>query len=188
MTKMLYDYSGEFDPNFDYDKMSKEGLIGLLATYSDYIRRLDGHWYLSMMNRCGNDTAFACDSEVWERMVLHELKIARDQLNIKGDDTVAVAKVFQASPWFWMYNCDIDLKSRDHLIITYKSCPTLFALEREGAGREKQICVDLEMKIFMKMAHFYNPDMKVTALKLPPRSGPTDICCRWEFRIDRKKQ
>ena len=43
------------------------------------------------------------------------------------------------------------------------------------------------MKIFMKMAHFYNPKMKVTALKLPPRRSVDDICCQWEFKIDRKK-
>ena len=187
MMELLYDYSGDFDPSFDHSKLSKEGLVDLLHTYSDYIRRLDGHWYLSVMNRCGNDTAFACDTEVWERLVMYELKIARDLLNIRGDDAVAVAKAFQVSPWFWMYKCDLDLKSRDHLVITYNSCPTLLALEKEGAGREQQICVDLEMKIFMKMAHFYNPKMKVTALKLPPRKSANDVCCQWEFKIDRKK-
>jgi hypothetical protein len=185
--KQLYDYSGDYDPSFNHVRLSKESLVELLHTYSDYIRRLDGNWYLSVMNRCGNDTAFACDTEVWERLVLHELKIARDLLNIRGEDAVAVAKAFQVSPWFWMYKCDLDLQSRDHLVITYRECPTLVALEREGAGREKQICVDLEMKIFMKMAHFYNPKMKVTALKLPPRKSADDICCRWEFKIEGDK-
>jgi hypothetical protein len=30
--------------------------------------------------------------------------------------------------------------------------------------------------------------MKVTALKLPPRKSEEDICCQWEFKIDRKKK
>jgi len=32
--------------------------------------RIDGYWYLTVMNKWGNDEAFDCDIKVWEKAQL----------------------------------------------------------------------------------------------------------------------
>ena len=186
MTKLLYDYSGDFDPSFDYSKLSKEGLVGLLAVNSSYIRKLDGHWYLSVMNRCNDDLAYDCDIAVWDKLMKLEMKIASEVMNIRGDGVSSVAKYFQVSPWFWTFDFRLDIRSEDSLLVTFDRCPTMLALEKEGLGREGRICREMEQDLFESIAHHFNRDMKVAALKLPPRKNADDVCCQWEFSIGRQ--
>jgi len=185
MTKPLYDYSGDFDPSFDYGKLSREGLVGLLAVNSNYIRKLDGHWYLSVMNKCGDDIAYDCDIAVWDKLMRLELKIASEMMNIRGDGVSSVAKYFQVSPWFWTFDYRLDIHDDDRLIVTFVKCPTLLALEKEGSGREGKICRVMEPELFTTIAHHFNPKMQVAALQLPPRKSADDVCCKWEFKVER---
>ena len=185
MTKPLYDYSGDFDPSFDYGKISKDGLVDLLATYSNYIRKLDGHWYLSTMNRCGDDVAYDCDIDVWNRLIKLELKIASEMMNIRDGGVASVAKYFQISPWFWTFDYRLDLQDKDRLIVTFVKCPTLLALEKEGQGREGRICRELEQGLFEEIAHHFDPHIAIVPVQVPPRKDFADFCCRWEFRLER---
>jgi len=177
----LFDYSGDFDPSFDHGKLSQDGLVGLLAAYSYYIRKLDGYWYLSVMEKCGNDVAYDRDIDVWNKLMKFEFKVASEVMNIRGDGVDSVAKYFQVSPWFWTFKPRLELK-KGRLEVTFEKCPTLQSLEKEGSGREAQICGEMEPELFQSIAHHFNTKMKVIALKLPPRKSADDVCCRWEFR------
>ena len=179
------DYSGKFDPEFSHDKFTRETLLKLLKAYNEYILRIDGYWYLTVMDKWGNDEAFDCDVKVWERAQLYEVKLISQILNVQGDDVATLMKYMQVSPWMWIYKYDIDLKSPNHGVMTIHHCPTLLSLEKEGTGREKLICQEMEPKVMGIMAHYFNPDIKVTGLKLPPRTDYDDCCCQWEFKLDR---
>jgi hypothetical protein len=185
MKELMVDYSSSFDPNFSHEKLAQQTLTRLLRATAEYMRRIDGHWYLSVMEKWGNDEALDCDIKVWERLVMYEMKMLSSLLNIHGDDVVTVMKALQASPWTLTYACDIDVKSNDRAITTYRNCPTLFALEKEGKGREKLICQELEPRLMGIMAHYFNPNIRVTALKIPPRNSNSEICCQWEFKLER---
>jgi hypothetical protein len=37
----LVDYSGPFDPNFSYEKLTRETLLKLIRTDAEYVRRID---------------------------------------------------------------------------------------------------------------------------------------------------
>jgi len=178
------DYSGPFDPEWSPEKLSREALLRLLKAYSDYIYRIDASWYVTVKNRLGNEEAFACDRHVWEKKLqAYEMKLMTKALNIHGDDVVAVMKYMQATPWAAIDERHIEIKTNNHAIFTVRNCPTLAALEKEGTGREKQICEDLTASLFTKIAHYFNPKIKVTGLKVPPRKTYSDCCCQWEFRL-----
>ncbi len=182
----LADYGGPFDPQWSPEKLTRQSLLKLVKAYSEYIYRIDASWYMTVKNRLGNDEAFACDRHVWEKKLqAYELKLMTRVLGIRGDDVVAVMKYMQATPWASVGERQIDIKNSSHAILTIKNCPTLSALEREGTGREKQICEDLTTGLFNKIAHYFNPSIKVTGLKIPPRKTYNDCCCQWEFRLDR---
>lgn len=180
------DYGGKFDRNFNHEIFTKGTLLKLLKAYNEYMLRIDGYWYLTVMNKWSNDEAFDCDVKVWEKAQLFEMKTISSLLNIHGDDVETLMKYIQVSPWMWIYRYDIDLKNPNHSIMTIHHCPTLISLEKEGTGREKQICRDFEPKIMGIMAGFFNPDIRVTGLKLPPRTDYDDVCCQWEFKLKPK--
>jgi hypothetical protein len=180
----ITDYSGRFDSNFSHDNFKKETLLKLLKGYNEYMLRIDGFWYLTVMNKWGNDEAFDCDVKVWEKAQLFEMKTISGLLNIHGEDVETLMKYIQVSPWMWIYKYDIELKNPNHSVMSIFHCPTLISLEKEGTGREKLICQDLEPKIMGIMAHFFNPDIQVTGLKVPPRTNYSDMCCQWEFKIN----
>ncbi len=181
----LVDYSGKFDPKFSYDNFARETLLKLLKAYCEYMLRIDGFWYLTVMDKWGNDEAFDCDASVWEKAQLYEVQLISSLLNIHGEDVATVMKYIQVCPWMWIYQYEVDLKSNDHAIVTFYTCPTLFALEKEGTGREKRICRELEPRIMALIAHYFNPDIKVIGLKVPPRTSYSDVCCQWEYKLDR---
>jgi hypothetical protein len=182
----LADYSGPFNPHWSPEILNREALLRLVKAYSDYIYRMDAAWYMTVKSRSGNDEAFACDRHVWEKKLqAYELKTVTGALNIRGDDVVAVMKYMQATPWASLGERHMDIRNQDHAILTIRTCPTLEALEKEGTGREKLICRDLTTSLFSKIAHFFNPKMKVTGLKVPPREAFSDCSCQWEFKLDR---
>ncbi len=181
----LVDYSGQFDPQFTHYNFTKETLLNLLESYSGYIHKLDGLWLYKVTDECGEDVAHACDGSIAEESLLYELRVMTSLLNIHGDDVATVMKYLQVSPWSWGAGYEIDLKNNDYAIITYYSCPILFAIEKEGTGREKTVCGELEPKVKADLAHYFNPNIKVTGLKVPPRTDYNDFCCQWEYRLDR---
>lgn len=177
---------GGLEPGFDHGNLPKETLIELLRAYSDYIRMIDGYWYLEVMNRCGNDVAFKCDSAVWERLTAYTMEMTSRLLGIRGDDVATVVRALQTNPWSWAYRCEADVRDTDYAVVSYLNCPTLLALEKEGLGREELICHQLEVRLMQVKAHYFNPDIEVTPLKLPPRQPGSELCCQWELKLERK--
>ncbi|MFC1970220.1 DUF6125 family protein [Chloroflexota bacterium] len=183
MMKELIDYSGEFDPSIKYDDFSKGFLLKLLNAYSEYLLRVDGFWYLTVKERMSDEEAFTCDRKVWEKLQIYELETTCKLFKIQGNDVATMMKGMQMSPWMWIYKYDIELKSPNHGLLTITHCPTLLALEKEGQGREKNICQMLEPDLFKLIADFFNPKIEVQALKIPPRKSKDEICCQWDFSL-----
>ena len=104
-------------------------------------------------------------------------------LNIKGNDVVSLMKAMQITPWFRNTEHDIDMRNQNTAILTINRCATLEALEKEGEGREKDICNAFEPIVFTRYASFFNPDIEVKCLKSPPRKSKDEICCQWEFSL-----
>jgi len=183
--KEISEYSGGFDCDFSYSKFTKETLLRLLKIYGQFIHKRDGHWYSTVMKKWGNDEALECDIKVWEEAQLYFMNTCSSLLNIHGDDVVTLMKYMQADPWAFVADRKPDIKNNNHAILTVHTCPILFAIEKEGTGREELQCQQIEPKVFGTMAHYFNPDIIVTPLKVPPRTDYSDICCQWEFKLDR---
>ena len=70
----LEDYSGEFNPNLKPSDFSYDALEKLIKTYGQLYKALDGFWYLTLMDRSGNDEALTCDIAVWEKLCRYRWK------------------------------------------------------------------------------------------------------------------
>ncbi len=181
--KKLKDYSGEFSPDLRLGDFSSGTLAELLALYTKLYIALDGFWYLAVRERISNEVALACDIRAWERAYKYEMENITKQLNIQGNDVIALMKAIQITPSFQRMQYKIETKNHNNAILTATYCPILDALEKEGEGRENEICSIVASKMFKDYASFFNPDIAVASLKLPPRKSKDEICCQWEFKL-----
>lgn len=179
------DYSEAFDPKFSHYDLGQPVLIDLLRTYADYIRRMDGIWYVTVMEKWGNSKALKTDLKVWEKAKLYEMRVFSEAFNLHGDDVPTAMKYLQICPWVWPYDHKIKLRDTKYGVFTKYTCPTLSALEKEGNGREAEQCRDVCPKGLEYMAHFFNPGMKVIPLRIPPRRDYDDMCCQFAFEVKR---
>ena len=184
MAEEYRDYSREFDPNFSWQSFSKDTLIELLHLYGQLLIGVDGFWYLSVKESISDEQALVCDMWVWERFVRYEFSRTTKLMNIQGKDVAALMKVFQLSPGFSPFKYEINLINSNHGILTVTHCPTLEALEKEGGGRIGTICGKVDPKYYKDCAQFFNPNMQVKILKIPPRQSKQEICCQWEFQVE----
>jgi len=183
--KDLADYGGEFDPQLKLQDFSKDALIRLLVTASKLYTGVDPLWVAAMRKKFGDRVAFDYDKEIWQAGTLNEVRRVTKAMNIKGNDVAALFKYFQFSPGFGvLFDIDWDLKDNSYGIMTVTRCSGVLWWERtKDHALQKFTCEEIEVPMFQRIAEYFNPNMKATALKLPPRKGEDDIACRWEFKI-----
>jgi len=184
--KDLPDYSGEFDPNLKLKDFSKDALIKLLVAAGKLYTGVDPIWVAAMRRRLGDRVAFDYDKEIWETGTQSEVHRITKALNIEGNDVETVFKYFQFSPGFGvLFDIDWDLKDRNYGIMTVTRCSGVVWWERtKDHALQKFTCEEIEIPMFQRIAEYFNPKMKATALKLPPRNSDDDIACRWEFKVE----
>jgi hypothetical protein len=80
------------------------------------------------------------------------------------------------------YRLELESPKRGLMVVT--RCSILEGMEKEGEGREKDICSQIDAAVLRKYAAFFNPNIKVEPLLLPPREDKQGICCKWEFTLE----
>ena len=169
--------------SFGLEDYSKAELVGLLKLYARLYIALDGFWYLSMKGEFGDDKALEHDLVVWEKMYKREIDGVTSALGVRDRDIPAFIRVLTIAPWFPRMQYEVDIKSNSYAVLTVTHCPTLQALEKEGEGREERICRVVDVDYFRKCGKHFNPNIEVTALKLPPRKSRDEICCQWKVEL-----
>jgi len=184
----LADYSGDFVPDLKWQDFSKEALIRLLTECQRAVIMVDGFWHSKVAERIGVKEADAWGGELWGTdFVRHMLPRVMKAMNIQGNDILTYMKYLQIDPGLplelWEY--DMEVLSENHVIWTVKKCPSLLFMEREGKGREAVVCRSLEVEGVKGYARYFNPGIKVTPLKLPPRQNKDELPhCQWEFKME----
>jgi len=181
--RRLRDYSGQLNPNIKAEDFCKDVLVKMVQMYGKLYLAVDGFWYLSVKEKVNNDMALACDFWVWRKQCRNEMERITKLLNIQGKDVVSFLKAFQFSPWIWNMEYKMEVKNSNLGILTVIRCSTLEALEREGEGREKTFCKDVEPVMFKMFVDCFDSQIEVNHLRVPPRENRDEIACQWEFRL-----
>ncbi len=187
----LKDYSSEYKPDLKFEDFSKDALVKLLKAYRTIFVGLMGMWNTVNRERMSVEDAFALDAKVYERLLQKfYLPLLTGAMAIRGDDVLTLLKIFQVAPdgaGGQFYEFDYDIKNRNHAIITFTRCPTLFYFESTESEKDiHYLCGPggVEERAFIGFCKYLNPNMKCTALQIPPRKSKDDICCRWEFKVE----
>jgi len=184
LTKKLSNYSNQFLPQVKPKDFTHEALAGLLKAYAKFLFGLDGMWYRRVREKIA-DEVLACDVQVWQDFVKFEVATIRRQLRIRGNDITALMKVLQLTPWFQLTESNIVIESNSRAILTVAYCATLDALENKSDRTEYESCTLVCQNIRKNIAHLLNPNIQAECLKSPPRKSRDDVCCQWEFSLEK---
>lgn len=187
----LRDYSGDFIPNIRYQDFSKEFLAQLLVEYARCYIMADALWYTAVKEKFGREAALALDYDMWvNKFPPFETARIMSVLNLKNYDVADAMKFYQLAAMFphGMFDYEIELKNRNHAILTVKHCPALLRFEKKEPEMIGPICQVMELASAQAYAKHINRDIVVTMPKMPPRKSPHEICCQFEFKLEPKKE
>ena len=184
----LEDYSGAFKPDLKLQDLSKDALARLfLRTCRLYIGFAALVYELNK-EKFGEKVAIDLDTDYWLKMgaAEREVRLTTKAMNIVGNDITSLFKYLQVGPGAWGtfldFSCEV--KSESQGILTVKECRPLNYFEDVGDMVSLQHACDVEdREVFKRVARFFNPDIEVVSLKLPPRKSKDEIACQWEFRL-----
>ena len=185
MLQELEDLSGPFNPNLRFEDFSKNFLVKLVHIWQWSWLQMDSAWYDQVRKRWGDDVAFECDLEMWLRVAESCNPRYAKVANIPLKTVVDSLKVLQLpldNTMGGIYPVQYDIKNENHAIVTVRKCPSMEWCERNAPERIVPMCQINEPQIIEK--YIVNQDIQVTATKLPPRSGPDDIACQWEYKLE----
>lgn len=167
----------------DLEDLSREQLIELARLYARLFFAMDGLWYLALMESFGEEAATEIDLRVWDKYARYEAKRLLPLMNIASDDLSEFPTVFALSPWFSQLEHVFTKEDNNTLTLTVLECPSMEAMKREGSGREKTFCSDVEPQLLQMVVQAFHPRAKVYPVELPLKETADGICCRWRFVI-----
>jgi hypothetical protein len=182
----LKDYSGPFKQDVKLEDFSKEALIRLYkAACKDYLG-IDGIWLALLRQKYGDQVAFEHDVAVWELGTKGEVRRTREALNIWGDDVESVMKYIQTSASLGgLFHIDTELIDKNHGRYTITKCHALDYFEKHhDETLLKQACEGLCIPYNQRSADWFNPKIKWTAVKLPPRKSKDEPACVWDITLE----
>ncbi|MCX6000637.1 MAG: DUF6125 family protein [Chloroflexi bacterium] len=186
----LQDYSGEFRPNLRLQDFSKDALIRFWRSVSDWYGGQCGRWMFLVRERFGSQKALHLGNMMWvydPKPDCAEVREMVEAMNIRGNDVESLFKCFQVDPGacgIWQ-DTEFKLVTKNHGIFTVGKCWALEYFEKAKDLEYMQTCCrGWDYYGFAEAAKVINPNMKTTALRLPPRRSPDDIACQWEFKVE----
>ena len=183
----LRDYSGKFRPDLKLTDFSKDLLARAWVETGNLYLMADGMWGTLVGEKYGEQTAAELEIEMWHRLMPLDIGRWRKLLNLGGDDVETAFKFLQVHPLLTIYEFHMELKNRNHGILTITRCRTLEFFERhKRTAMMESVCCDpkgLEHQMFQMIGHHFSPRIKVTPLKLPPRKSQDEIACQWDFKL-----
>jgi hypothetical protein len=181
------DYSGEFDPDFRYEDLSKEALVRLVREYALIVHLLDRSMCAAIGMRYGAEAVQQLAIEEWRGASPIYGDRLRQVMRIEGDGVDSIFKLFQVDPGFPHHYMDVryELEDESRGYFELAHCGALLDVEPWGEKLVTGMCHTIEDGTFDVTAQSVNPKAAVRPVHRPPRR-PADRSphCRWEVSID----
>jgi hypothetical protein len=181
------DYSGEFDPGFRYEDLSKDALVRLVREYALIAQLLDRSVFAAIGLRYGQQVVEELAIEEWRGASPVYTERIRKIMNIEGNGVPAIFKQLQLDPGFAQHYMDVEYEVVDenHGFFQLRSCGALLDVEPWGERAVTSMCHAIEDGTFDVTAQAVNPRARIRPVHRPPRvpAGRVPVC-RWEVIID----
>ena len=181
------DYSGDFDPDFRYEDLSKEALVRLVREFALIAQLLDRSVFAAVGLRYGQQAVEELAIEEWRGASPIYTKRIREIMNIEGNGVPAIFKQLQLDPGFAQHYMDVEYEVVDenHGFFQLRSCGALLDVEPYGSRAVTSMCHAIEDGTFDVTAQAVNPKARIRPVHRPPREPAGRVpVCRWEVTID----
>ena len=186
------DYSGEFDPDFRFEDLSKEALVRLVREFALIVQLLDRSTFASIGLRYGQRAVEEIAIDEWRGASPIYTERIRKIMNIQGDGVPAIFKQLQLDPGFAQHYMDVEYEVVDeqHGFFQLRSCGALLDVEPWGERPVRGMCHTIEDGTFDVTAQARQPEGTHPRRAPPPRQPDGRVSadrvpvCRWEVTID----
>lgn len=186
----LADYSGPFKPDLTLKDLSKDFLIRLIEVHQYAWVTMTESWYRSVEKRYGSEVGLEIELQAWKRLTEklgpRYQKAANIELNTVADSVKITQIVLDNSRVDSPFPSKWEVIDDNHITQTIEKCQSLDFFERKAPERIQKVCEVNEKQMIQR--YIVNPYVKLTPLKLPPRSSKDEIACKWEYTMSDEKQ
>ncbi len=181
-------YTGLFSPRPNMTDLSKAELVTWLLGSHEYLLQCIEAWAAQIVVRYGLDAMFDIQYTLWGTTVLPGVKKLKEEyLGITGNTVADWMKDLQMDATSMpgkAFDMSFEMPEPDVGIMTFNRC--VAADQWETMGRPdilEKNCHSTCPKSMIVTTKFYNPNLKVDILAIPPRKDPGDVCCKWRFSM-----
>ena len=182
--KEMNDYSGPYNPDLTFNDFSKEFILKLMKVWQYAWLHMTEAWYDAVKEKVDKETADVCETAAWcrigERVNPRFAKVANIELNTVLDSMKALQLPLDNTTE-GLFPIQLEIINPNHVIWTIPQCQSLKFFEAKCPERIKYVCYENEKRVIER--YMINRKIKVTPLKLPPRSNPGEIACKWEAKM-----
>ena len=183
------DYTGLFTPRPGMEhELSKPQLVRWLLGSHEYLLQCIEAWATQVIVRSGLDEMFDIQYTLWGDTVLPGVKqLKAEYLGITGNRVEDWMKDLQMDATAMpgkAFDCTFEMPEPDVGILTFNRCVAVD--QWEGMGRPdilEKNCHSTCPKSMIVTTKFYDPNMSVDILAIPPRKADGDVCCKWRFSM-----
>ena len=182
------DYSGLFTPRAGLLDLTKAELVTWVLGSHEYLLQCIEGWAAQIVVRYGLDEMFDIQYTLWGDTVLPGVKkIKEESLGITGNRVEDWMKDLQIDATALpgkAFDLTFEMPEPDVGIMTFNRCVAVDQWESMGRPDilEKN-CHSTCPKSMIVTTKFYDPNMKVDILAIPPRKAEGDVCCKWKFSM-----
>ena len=181
-------YRGLFTPGPETAELSKEELVRWFLGSHEYLLQCIEAWASQLVVSDGLDEMFDIQYTLWGDTVLPGVKKLKESyLGITGDGVQDWMKDLQIDATALpgkAFDLDFEMPEDEVGIMSFNRCVAVD--QWEGMGRPdilEKNCHSTCPKSMIVTTTFYNPNMKVDILAIPPRKHEGDVCCKWQFSM-----
>ena len=181
-------YTGLFTPRPGGEERTKPELVSWFLGSHEYLLQCIEAWATQITVRYGLDTMFDIQYTLWGDTVLPAVKKLKESyLGITGTGVEDWMKDLQLDATALpgkAFDLTFEMPERDVGIMTFNRCVAVDQWESMGRPDilEKN-CHSTCPKSMIVTTKFYDPNMKVDILAIPPRKDDDDVCCKWRFSM-----
>jgi len=163
-------------------KMPIENLLDFFFLQIRNLWRVDGLYFLGIEKEFGTEAATEIDARAWKIMAQIEARSLRRMFQVdENADLPTITNLLLKSSWALDQPFKTVKVTDKRAVLSIDRCRTQQARLKRGVGEFP--CKKVRFGYLKNFAKTLNPDIKVNCIVCPPDKHPTNLWCRWEFRL-----
>ena len=163
-------------------EMPIEKLLDFFFLQIRNLWRVDGLYFLGIEKEFGTEAATEIDARAWQIMAQIEARSLRRTFQAdENADIQTIMNLLSKSSWALDQPFKAVKVSNKKVVLSIGRCRTQEARLKRGLGEFP--CKKVRFSYLKNFAKTLNPNINVNCLVCPPDKHPTNLWCKWEFRL-----